>query len=194
LEPLLRRLLETRRPTGIPGHEMGLGWFISSNHGDEIAWKSGLTGGFNTFIGFSTSSHRGSIALSNAVSHDAVALGLHLINPDFRPTAIGALYHPLIQRRLIMLPPQVLVPYAGTYTGSPAAGVTIRVAVRVRGSRLFVQGTGEDEVEAFPETETRFFLRDADAEITFEKDAAGKANSLVVHYEDQPDWRASRVQ
>jgi serine-type D-Ala-D-Ala carboxypeptidase/endopeptidase len=28
LEPLLRRLLETRRPTGIPGHEMGLGWFV----------------------------------------------------------------------------------------------------------------------------------------------------------------------
>jgi D-alanyl-D-alanine-carboxypeptidase/D-alanyl-D-alanine-endopeptidase len=91
LQVSLGKLLETRRPTGIPGHEMGLGWFISSNHGDEIAWKSGLTGGFNTFIGFSINSHLGSIALSNAAP-DSVGLGMRLINPDFRPTGIGALF------------------------------------------------------------------------------------------------------
>ena len=188
LQPALGRLLETRRPTGIPGHEMGLGWFISSNHGDEIAWKSGLTGGFNTFIGFSTNSHRGSIALSNAVNHDAVPLGLHLINPDFQLTGIPALFRPQIQQ-------EVLVAYAGSFAGSPAAGVTVRVAVRVRGSRLFLQFSDwKDEVEAFPETETRFLVRDFGAEITFEKDAAGKANSLVVHHEGGNDWRASRVQ
>jgi len=95
------RLLETRRPTDVPGHEMGLGWFISNDfavrmmpetHGDELAWKSGGTGGFLTFIGFSTSSRQGSIALSNAFRHDPVDLGIHLINPDFRPTGIGPLF------------------------------------------------------------------------------------------------------
>jgi serine-type D-Ala-D-Ala carboxypeptidase/endopeptidase len=112
-------------------------------------------------------------------------LGKHLINPDF----------PLRkQPRLITLSPQILAAYAGTFAGSPAAGVTVRVAVRARGSRLFVQATDEDEFEAFAETETRFFVPDVDAEITFEKDAAGNANSSVVHHEDQPDWRASRVQ
>jgi D-alanyl-D-alanine-carboxypeptidase/D-alanyl-D-alanine-endopeptidase len=190
----LARLLETRRPTGLRGHEMGLGWFISSNHGDEIAWKSGATGGFLTFIGFSTTSRRGSIVLSNAFRHDPTDLGMHLINPDFRPTAIGALFHSLKQRRLITVSPQVLAVYAGTFAGSPAVGVTVRVAVRVRGSRLFVQATGEDEFEAFPETETRFFVHDADADITFFRDADGKVNSLVVHHEDEPDWRAQRVQ
>jgi serine-type D-Ala-D-Ala carboxypeptidase/endopeptidase len=102
LEPAVRRLLETRRPTGLPGHEVGLGWFISSNGSDEIAWKSGVNRGFNAFIGFSKSSHRGSIALSNAAqnvsgpkdaSHNAVPLGFGLINPDFRPQApIGPLF------------------------------------------------------------------------------------------------------
>jgi serine-type D-Ala-D-Ala carboxypeptidase/endopeptidase len=193
LQPALRRMLETRRPTGLPGHEMGLGWFISTDHGDEIAWKSGLIPGFTTFIGFSTISHRGSIALSNAVSHDAVPLGFHLINPDFRLKAIGALFRPQIQRHLITLPPEVLVVYAGTYISSPAVGISVRV--RVRGSRLFFQFSDwEDEVEAFPETKTRFFARDVGADITFEKDAAGKADALVVHHEDQPDWRAQRVQ
>jgi CubicO group peptidase (beta-lactamase class C family) len=97
LEPAVRRLLETRRPAGLPGHATGLGWFISSNDDDEIAWKSGFN---NAFIGFSMSSHRGSIALSNAFpnfsSHNALPLGFGLTNPDFRPQAIGALFRPRI--------------------------------------------------------------------------------------------------
>ena len=105
LEPAVRRLLETRRPTGLPGHGTGLGWFISSNDDDEIAWKTGLNGGFNAFIGFSTSSHRGSIALSNAApnftgpsgsTHNALPVGFGLINPDFRPQPVGALFRPRI--------------------------------------------------------------------------------------------------
>jgi hypothetical protein len=48
--------------------------------------------------------------------------------------------------------------------------------------------------EAFPETETRFYARDINVEIEFAKDADGKANSLVVHHEEGPDWRAERVQ
>jgi serine-type D-Ala-D-Ala carboxypeptidase/endopeptidase len=105
LEPAVRRLLETRRPTGLPGHATGLGWFISSNDDDEIAWKSGVNEGFNAFIGFSMSSHRGSIALSNAAantsspkdpSHNALPLGFGLINPDFRPQPFGALFRPRI--------------------------------------------------------------------------------------------------
>ena len=103
LEPAVRRLLETRRPAGLPGHATGLGWFISSNDDDEIAWKSGVNGGYNAFIGFSMSSHRGSIALSNAAQnvsspedppHNAVPLGFYLINPDFRPQPIGDLFRP----------------------------------------------------------------------------------------------------
>ena len=105
LAPAVRRLLETRRPTGLPGHSIGLGWFISSNDDDEIAWKSGVNGGYNAFIGFSTSSHRGSIALSNAApnftgpsgsTHNALPVGFGLINPDFRPQPVGALFRPRI--------------------------------------------------------------------------------------------------
>jgi hypothetical protein len=60
------------------GLEAGLGWFISSDHGDEIAWKDGSTGGFLTFIGFSTTSRQGSIVLSNAFAPYARDLGAHL--------------------------------------------------------------------------------------------------------------------
>jgi CubicO group peptidase (beta-lactamase class C family) len=180
LQSALRRLLETRRPAEC-GLEAGLGWFISHDHSDEIAWKNGETSGFATFIGFSPPARQGAIVLSNVIrtpARNVDHLGMRLIK-GFRQ---------------ITLSPEVLVAYAGTFAGSPAVGITVRFAVRVRGSRLFVQATGEDEFEVFPETETEFFGRDVDFQITFVKDADGKVNSLVVHPEEGCDLRASRVQ
>jgi CubicO group peptidase (beta-lactamase class C family) len=91
LDPSFKRLLETRRPTGIPGTEVGLGWFISSDSSDEIVWKSGRTGGFAANIAFSTRTRRGSIVLANG-PFDAISLGLKLISPGFRPRNLGALF------------------------------------------------------------------------------------------------------
>jgi CubicO group peptidase (beta-lactamase class C family) len=76
------RLLATRRPTIVRGTEAGLGWFISSDQNDEIAWKSGLGGGFASFVGFSTKSRRGAVILSNA--YPSIGLGFRLINPAFQ--------------------------------------------------------------------------------------------------------------
>jgi serine-type D-Ala-D-Ala carboxypeptidase/endopeptidase len=186
LQPASRRLLETRRPAEC-GLEAGLGWFISHDHSNEIAWKNGETGGFATFIGFSSPARQGAIVLSNVIrtpARNVDHLGMRLIKG----------FPSLKQRRQITLSPEVLAAYAGTFAGSPAVGITVRFAVRVRGSQLFVQATGEDELEAFPETETEFFGRDVDFQITFVKDADGKVNSLVVHPEEGCDLRASRVQ
>jgi CubicO group peptidase (beta-lactamase class C family) len=92
LAPSFRTLLQTRKPTGISGTDVGLGWFVSRDVGDEIVWKSGRTGGFSTNIAFSTRSHRGSVVLANA-PFDAISLGLALINPKFRPRNFGALFN-----------------------------------------------------------------------------------------------------
>ena len=92
----LARLLETRRPTNLAGTDAGLGWFISSDGKEEIAWKSGLTGGFNTFIGFSTQRRRGALVLSNFVWQPldvgTTAMGMKLITPGFDPGDLKSLY------------------------------------------------------------------------------------------------------
>jgi D-alanyl-D-alanine-carboxypeptidase/D-alanyl-D-alanine-endopeptidase len=80
----LAKLLEIRKPTGVRGLEVGLGWFISSDHADEIIWKDGRSGGFGCFIGFSPVTRQGSIVLSNAANwHYLDDIGMHLINLDF---------------------------------------------------------------------------------------------------------------
>ena len=124
-------------------------------------------------------------------SHDYAVSGLFVpearaIPFDAAPRALGPLYR---------LPRQALLDdkAASSRSFPRSARGLVRRAVRVRGSRLYVQATGEEEFEAFPKTETRFFSPDADAEITFVHDAAGKTNSLLVRHEDEPDWRAYRV-
>jgi serine-type D-Ala-D-Ala carboxypeptidase/endopeptidase len=53
--------------------------------------------------------------------------------------------------------------------------------VTIRDGALYVQATGQPAVRLWPESETRFFLKDVDAQITFERDAAGAATGLVLH-------------
>jgi CubicO group peptidase (beta-lactamase class C family) len=92
----IARLLETRRPTNVSGTDAGLGWFISSNGKEEIAWKSGLTGGCNTFVGFSTRRRRGALVLSNFVWQPldvgTTAMGMKMIKSDFDPGDLTPLY------------------------------------------------------------------------------------------------------
>jgi CubicO group peptidase (beta-lactamase class C family) len=92
----LGRLLETRKATPLARTAVGLGWFISSDGKEEIAWKSGLSAGCNTFIGFSTKRRRGAVLLSNflwqPIDAGTINMGIKLIEPDFHTVDFHALY------------------------------------------------------------------------------------------------------
>jgi serine-type D-Ala-D-Ala carboxypeptidase/endopeptidase len=96
LSGLFARLLETRRPTNVIGTDVGLGWFISSHEQEEIAWKSGLTSGFNTFVGFSTRRRRGALVASNflwqPLDVGTTYMGMRFIRPGFDPGDLSSLY------------------------------------------------------------------------------------------------------
>ena len=82
LAPAMAMMLGERHPTERPRVEVALGWFMSTSYRDEIAWKDGGTGGYATFIGYSTKSRRASILLSNTADYGSnLKLGVHLINP-----------------------------------------------------------------------------------------------------------------
>jgi serine-type D-Ala-D-Ala carboxypeptidase/endopeptidase len=88
--------LTVRRPTSLAGTAAGLGWFITSDGNGEIVWKSGLSGGCNTFIGFSPQRGRGAVLLSNflwpPIDAGTISLGIRMIKPDFHPVDFNALY------------------------------------------------------------------------------------------------------
>jgi len=93
---LLARLLQTRSHTSLAGTDVVLGWVISSDERAGLIWKSGLTGGFNTFIGFSVRRRRGALVLSNflwdPIDAGTIELGMKLISPGFHPDDLDSLY------------------------------------------------------------------------------------------------------
>jgi hypothetical protein len=96
LNSSIARLTQTRRKTSLAGTDAGLGWFITLDDKEEIVWKSGLSGGCNTCIGYSTQKRRGALILSNflwrPIDEGTINLGMKVINPDFPQGDFNALY------------------------------------------------------------------------------------------------------
>ncbi len=92
----LERLTETRTSTRLAGTQAALGWFITSTKDEEFVWKTGASGGCNSFIGYSTRNHRGAIVLSNfnwySLDGNDINLGMRLINPHHQPIDFKAFY------------------------------------------------------------------------------------------------------
>ncbi|MCP3978550.1 MAG: serine hydrolase [bacterium] len=72
---------------------------------------------------------------------------------------------------------EILERYVGRYELQPGFVIT----VRRDGDKLFAQATAQPDFEIFAESETEFFYRVVDAQITFNTDEAGKTESLTLH-------------
>jgi serine-type D-Ala-D-Ala carboxypeptidase/endopeptidase len=84
--------------------------------------------------------------------------------------------------------PAVYKNYAGRYQLAPGMIFT----VTVEGNQLFIQLTGQQRLEVFPESEREFFYKVVDAQITFESDGQGPAPALILHQGGQ-NPRAPRI-
>jgi hypothetical protein len=67
------------------------------------------------------------------------------------------------------------------------------MAVTREGNRLFVQLTGQPKLEIFPESETTYFLKVVDAQVTFVKDSSGKVIK-VIHHQNGRTFDAPKIQ
>jgi D-alanyl-D-alanine-carboxypeptidase/D-alanyl-D-alanine-endopeptidase len=176
LAQAMKAMLEVRRPAGQT--EMGLGWFIYSPDGREIAVHNGATGGFRSYIGYDPEERIGIVVLSNAATPGGVDdIGLHLLNPKF-PLAHP---EPPKQHIEIRIDPGILDNYTGRYQVAP----NLIFEITRDGDRLFAQGFAQAMVlpkfELFAEGEKDFFARVSDSQITFETGPEGRAASLVLH-------------
>ena len=81
------------------------------------------------------------------------------------------------ERQAIKLDPALYDAYVGEYELAPNFSIT----VTREGDQIFGQPTGQGKAELFPQSETEFFLKVVDAQVTFEKGPDGKATGLVLH-------------
>jgi CubicO group peptidase (beta-lactamase class C family) len=185
LKPVLDDMVRARRPGGMqPSTSIALAWNIKDDGGREIVWKNGSVNGYRAFIGYDAKARLGVVALANAQTGDGADLiGLHLLDPDIAVNMFVPAAH-----REIVLSPEALDKFVGVYRFSPTDILT----VTRNGDHLHCTEPGWGEIEMFAESDGKFFLKAAPAEITFSDISDGHAARVLWH-QAGPDETGERI-
>jgi len=180
LAPAMAAMLKVRRPTTQSGMEQALGWVIRTSNGKEIIWHNGGTGGYFSWMGYDAQARVGVVVLSNATAMPVDDIGQHLVDASF----------PLAQQHTeVKVDTRLFDVYVGNYQLRPNFVMT----VSRDGERLFAQATGQGKIEIFPESDSDYFLKVMDAQITFVTGGEGRATELILH-QGGMDRHAKRVE
>lgn len=148
----------------------GFGWFVGNTNGHRVIKHGGAWQGFTSDISRFVDDKLTVIVLTNRNASAPEAIG----------RGVAALYVPELgvrQRKAIQVDPKVFDAYAGDYELVPGFVLTLWR----EGDHFWAQATGQARAELFAESETSFFLRIVDAQMTFVKDASGKVTHLVLY-------------
>jgi CubicO group peptidase (beta-lactamase class C family) len=169
-----------RQEFGGPETQIGLGWLIRTVHGRTIHWHNGGTGGYHSFVGFDKDRKRGVVVLSNSVN-DIDDIGFHLLDSEFPLAEIKT------AAEAVAFDPVLFDAYVGRYRLAPDFILT----VTREGGRFYVQATGQEMIEVFPESNERFFATAVQAAVTFVRGEDGRVSHLVVHQggrDQEAEW------
>ena len=184
LAAAMKTQLATRRPTTIANVEILLGWHTLSRNDREMIWHNGGTGGYHSFVAFDPKSRTGVVVLSNS-ANDIDDIGRHVMDPRFELAKAS----PPREHKEAAVDPKAFDALVGKYQLAPG----FVLAITKEGDRLFTEATGQGKFQIFPESETEYFLKVVDAQITFVKDADGKVSKLILHQMGR-DLPAARVE
>jgi D-alanyl-D-alanine-carboxypeptidase/D-alanyl-D-alanine-endopeptidase len=179
LSAALRRSHGKQRNTDIPDTDIGLGWLVTKTPAGEIVWHNGQTGGYHSFMGLDLKNRSGVAILHNS-NADIDDIGFYLLD--------NRLPRPAKRRVEIPITPEALDLYRGEYRLAPLFTLT----VTREEDKLFVQATGQPRFQVYPLSETEFFYKAVDAQITFVKDSSGRVTGLVLHQGGR-DMEAAKI-
>ncbi len=157
---------------------IGLAWMTRHTADGDVVWHNGETGGYSSFIGFTSDGQRGVVILTNGTGAPQ-ELGFAALLPSL----------PLPQvHKAVTMSAKQLDTYAGQYTLAPGFVLT----VSREGDQLFAQASGQGAFPLFASAKDAFFAKVAPMTIDFARDAAGNVNALVLH-QGGHDQRALRT-
>lgn len=106
-----------------------------------------------------------------ALSIGIAAVAAQVAPPDSAGNAVSAGSH-----KQVAVSPAVLAAYVGDYKLN-----NFIMSVTLDGEQLKTQLTGQPVVPIYPESDSSFFAKVVDSQISFERNAAGQAVSLTLH-------------
>jgi CubicO group peptidase (beta-lactamase class C family) len=154
------------------GGEIALGWLLTDDPDQPVAWHNGSTAGSHSFIAFSRKTSEGVVILANN-QKPSEALGFSLLGAK---------------------PPQPnlpAVPDAPSYTGRYPLSPTFAIDITTVRGALYAQATGQSRLNLRQSAVNRFSVVGVPAEIIFERDDSGKISGLILRQNGQ-DQRGPR--
>jgi serine-type D-Ala-D-Ala carboxypeptidase/endopeptidase len=151
------------------GGHIGLAWFFTDDPAVPVAWHNGATAGSHSFVGFSRKTGVGIAILSN-IQQGSEPLGFALLGTQAPK------------------PKTEVVREAAAYVGRYPLNPAFKIDVTEANGSLFIQASGQPKFALREIAPDRFAVSGVPAEISFERDAAGKVAKLVLHQNgmDQP--------
>jgi serine-type D-Ala-D-Ala carboxypeptidase/endopeptidase len=168
------KLSHQRRAKTEPGNDIGLAWHIGTVY-KEI-WHSGETAGFHSYIAFVPAKKIGVVVLTNTAIGVGDQLGALLVRQ-----LLGEQVDPPKLRQTAKIDPKVLDDYVGDY----ALGPLFKITITRKDNQLLAQATGQAAAKIYPESDTKFFYKIVDAQLTFERGKDGKIARLVLDQNGQ---------
>jgi len=155
------------------GYGFGLG--VGDMEGNSSVAHGGGINGFSTMMAHYTESDLDIVVLSNTSSQDAGRVAQTIAR-----WALGlevAVETPTAERVAIEVAEEILETYVGEYEFGPAFSIVITL----ENGSLHGQATDQSKLAMFAESETKFFLRVVDAQVSFTKDDSGAVTGLILH-------------
>ncbi|HEY2739013.1 MAG TPA: serine hydrolase [Thermoanaerobaculia bacterium] len=149
------------------GGKIGLALMHTRMGGEDGYWHNGGTGGSQSLFVVWPASGRAAILLASNGAAD----------PGAWLAAWRASGLPAVHRVEIALPPAVLDEYIGVYS----VGTQAHFTVLRRGEALIARLPGQTFVPIFASAKDEVFLKEADAQLSFRRDASGKIAGLTLH-------------
>ncbi len=161
-------------------NKCGYGWFVEPKDGRRSIYHQGGINGFNSTIVRFPAEKTLVVALSNLGTPHMARIG-----SDLAAIAFGGKPGPK-ERTETKIDPKLYDSYAGQYQLAPGFRISITREGSPGDAKLMAQATGQGKAQLFAESETKFFYKVTDAQITFEKD------KLTLHQNGR-DMPAPRV-
>jgi CubicO group peptidase (beta-lactamase class C family) len=150
------------------------GLAVSQQHNRKMVSHGGGINGFNTVLARFPEEKLTIVVLRNA---DYGSSGPGRISQDLAAIVFGEKHEIPRERVAIKIDPKILDAYVGQYELRPDFIFTMTR----EGDSLMTQVTGQPKFELFPESETKFFLKVVDAQVSFVKDDKGAVTHLILH-------------
>jgi CubicO group peptidase (beta-lactamase class C family) len=150
------------------------GLVANQQHNRKMVSHGGGINGFNTVLARFPEEKVTVVVLRNA---DYGNPNPGKVGQDLAAIVFGEKYEVPRERVAIKIDPKILDAYVGQYELNPNFILTMTR----EGDSLMSQATGQPKFELFPESETKFFVKAFDAQVTFVKDDKGIVTHLILH-------------